>query len=116
MLTHSSITLPLTLDGYDLVGKAQTGTGKTAAFLITAINELLQNLVEEERYIAEPRVVVIAPTRELTMQIAEDAKDLVRFTDLSVVMMVGGMDYGKQLQKIQRNVVDIVVATPGAPY
>lgn len=105
--------LPHTLDGHDAVGKAQTGTGKTAAFLITAICDLLDQPLEDERYIAEPRVVVIAPTRELVMQIAKDAQDLVKHTDLNVEMLIGGMDYTGQLKRIQRKVVDIVVATPG---
>lgn len=105
--------LPHTLDGHDAVGKAQTGTGKTAAFLITAICDLLDQPLEDERYIAEPRVVVIAPTRELVMQIAKDAEDLVKHTDLNVEMLIGGVDYTGQLKRIQRKVVDIVVATPG---
>lgn len=105
--------LPFTLDGYDAVGKAQTGTGKTAAFLITAINELINNPVEGERYVAEPRVVVIAPTRELVMQIAEDTKDLIKHTSLNSATLIGGMDYGKQLQRVSNQVVDIVLATPG---
>lgn len=105
--------LPHTLDGFDVVGKAQTGTGKTAAFLITAINEMLRNPLEDERYLAEPRVVVIAPTRELVMQIAKDAVDLTKHTNLNVQALIGGMDYQSQLKKMQRNVVDIVAATPG---
>jgi len=105
--------LPHTLDGFDVVGKAQTGTGKTAAFLITAINDLLRNPLEGERFLAEPRVVVIAPTRELVMQIAKDAVDLTRHTKLNVQALIGGMDYQTQLKKMQRNVVDIVAATPG---
>ena len=105
--------LPHTLDGYDAVGKAQTGTGKTAAFLLAAMNELLINPVEGERFLAEPRVVVLAPTRELVMQIGTDAVDLAKHTDLQVHTLVGGMDYGKQLQRIQRGYVDIVAATPG---
>ncbi|NND40267.1 MAG: ATP-dependent RNA helicase RhlB [Pseudomonadales bacterium] len=105
--------LPHTLDGYDAVGKAQTGTGKTAAFLLAAMNELLQNPFEEERFLAEPRVVVLAPTRELVMQIAKDAVDLAKYTDLQVHTLVGGMDYGKQLQRMQSRVCDIVAATPG---
>lgn len=105
--------LPHTLDGLDAVGKAQTGTGKTAAFLITAIADLLSHPSEEERFIGEPRVVVIAPTRELVMQIAKDAQDLVKHTDLQVEMLIGGVDYAGQQKRIQRRVVDIVVATPG---
>ena len=105
--------LPHTLDGHDAVGKAQTGTGKTAAFLIAAINDLLSNPLEGERYIAEPRVVVIAPTRELVMQIAKDAEDLVKYTDLRVEALIGGVDYEGQLRRVRRNVVDIIAATPG---
>ena len=105
--------LPHTLDGLDAVGKAQTGTGKTAAFLITAICDLLAHPINEERYTGEPRVVVIAPTRELVMQIAKDAEDLTKHASLHVEMLIGGMDYAAQLKRVQRNVVDIVVATPG---
>ncbi len=105
--------LPHTLDGFDAIGKAQTGTGKTAAFLVTAINDLLINPIEEKRYTGEPRVVIIAPTRELVMQIASDARELVKYTDLQVELLIGGMDYGGQLKRIERKPVDIVVATPG---
>jgi ATP-dependent RNA helicase RhlB len=105
--------LPYTLDGYDAIGKAQTGTGKTAAFLLTALNDLLNNPIEDERFMAEPRVVVIAPTRELVMQIAKDAQDLSKYTDLNVEMLIGGVDYAGQLKRIQSRIVDLVVATPG---
>lgn len=104
--------LPSTLRGLDAIGKAQTGTGKTAAFLITVMNDLLNNPVEE-RYIGEPRALVIAPTRELVAQIAEDARDLGKHTGLRVITLIGGMDYQKQQQKVERGLVDIVVATPG---
>jgi len=105
--------LPHTLQGHDAIGKAQTGTGKTAAFLITIFNDLLCNPTEGERYLAEPRAVIIAPTRELVMQIAADAEDLGKFTGLQTVTMIGGADYQKQLAKVQSRVVDLVVATPG---
>ena len=105
--------LPHTLQGHDAIGKAQTGTGKTAAFLITIFNDLLNHPVEGERFLAEPRAVIIAPTRELVMQIAADAEDLGRFTGLNTVTLIGGADYQKQLQKVQNRVVDLVVATPG---
>ncbi len=105
--------LPHTLQGHDAIGKAQTGTGKTAAFLITIINDLLNNPVDEERYAGEPRALVIAPTRELVAQIAEDAKQLVKYTDLKVATLIGGMDYQKQLNQLNNALVDIVVATPG---
>ena len=104
--------LPHTLQGHDAIGKAQTGTGKTAAFLITIFNDLLCNQPEGERYLAEPRAVIIAPTRELVMQIAADAEDLGKFTGLQTVTMIGGADYQKQLAKVQSCVVDLVVATP----
>lgn len=105
--------LPHTLQGLDAIGKAQTGTGKTAAFLITVFNDLLNHPVEGERFLAEPRAIVIAPTRELVMQIAADAEDLGKHTGLNTVTLIGGADYQKQLQKVNSRVTDIVVATPG---
>ena len=105
--------LPHTLQGADAIGKAQTGTGKTAAFLITIFNDLLRNPSEQERFLGEPRALVIAPTRELVMQIAADAEDLGRFTGLKTATLIGGMDYQKQLNRLGRDVVDLVVATPG---
>ncbi|MEC8111469.1 MAG: DEAD/DEAH box helicase, partial [Pseudomonadota bacterium] len=105
--------LPHTLSGNDAIGKAQTGTGKTAAFLITIFNDLLNHPIEGERYLGEPRAVIIAPTRELVMQIASDAEELGRFTGLKTVTLIGGADYQKQLAKVNRSPVDIVVATPG---
>lgn len=105
--------LPHTLQGHDAIGKAQTGTGKTAAFLITIFNDLLTNPIEGERFVGEPRALVIAPTRELVMQIAADAADLSKHTSLQVATLIGGMDYQKQLNRLQRDVIDLVVATPG---
>lgn len=105
--------LPYTLDGYDAIGKAQTGTGKTAAFLITLITDMLNNPIEGERYVGEPRALVIAPTRELVQQIGEDAKKLCKYLDINVSVLIGGVDYNRQLKKIEDQVVDIVVATPG---
>lgn len=106
-------SLPSTLRGNDVIGKAQTGTGKTAAFLITIITDLLKNPIAEQRYSGEPRAVIIAPTRELVVQIGEDAKNLTKYTDLKVATLIGGMDYQKQLHQIQNSLVDIVVASPG---
>lgn len=105
--------LPHTLQGNDAIGKAQTGTGKTAAFLITMFNDMLCHPLEGERFVGEPRALVIAPTRELVMQIAQDATDLAKHTDLQVVTLIGGMDYQKQLNRLQNKAVDLVVATPG---
>jgi ATP-dependent RNA helicase RhlB len=102
-----------TLHGHDVTGKAQTGTGKTAAFLITIINDLLSNPIEQERYIAEPRALIVAPTRELAQQIASDAQLLTDGCDMHVVTMVGGEDYAKQNRALDARPVDIVVATPG---
>lgn len=106
-------SLPHTLQGHDVVGKAQTGTGKTAAFLLTIIDDLLKNPIEEERFAGEPRALVIAPTRELVMQIADDAQALCKHTGLAVHTLVGGMDYSKQQKRLHENVADILVATPG---
>ncbi|WP_339644888.1 ATP-dependent RNA helicase RhlB [uncultured Porticoccus sp.] len=106
-------SLPFTLRAHDVVGKAQTGTGKTAAFLVTIITELLNHTIDDERFAGEARSLIIAPTRELVMQIAQDAKDLCKYTDLHVHTLVGGMDYDKQKRHLLENVCDILVATPG---
>ena len=105
--------LGATLQGRDAIGKAQTGTGKTAAFLIATIKQLLEIPAPDERFLGEPRALIIAPTRELAMQIHKDAEALTKYTDLHTVMVVGGMDYEKQRQQLQQNYVDILVATPG---
>ncbi len=106
-------SLPQTLTGHDLIGKAQTGTGKTAAFLITIIDDLLKHKPEGQRYAHEPRALIIAPTRELALQIAEDSESLNRYTGLKTHVLVGGMDYGKQQKRLNNEIVDILVATPG---
>ncbi|WP_289100902.1 DEAD/DEAH box helicase [uncultured Marinobacter sp.] len=107
-------TLPWTLACEDLIGQAQTGTGKTAAFLITAIQTLLETPIDEkDRFASEPRVLALAPTRELAMQIAKDAEQLCQYTGHNVVTVVGGMNYDKQREQLQNEIVDILVATPG---
>ncbi len=107
-------TLPWTLACEDLIGQAQTGTGKTAAFLITAIQALLETPIPKtDRFASEPRVLALAPTRELAMQIAKDAEQLCQHTGHNVVTVVGGMNYDKQRDQLQNEVVDILVATPG---
>jgi len=106
-------SLPHALQGKDVVGKAQTGTGKTAAFLTTIIDDLLKNPIPEKRYAGEARALIIAPTRELVIQIAEDAKLLCKYTDLKIHTLVGGMDYVKQQRHLHEDLVDILVATPG---
>jgi ATP-dependent RNA helicase RhlB len=105
--------LPHTLLGHDCIGKAQTGTGKTAAFLLTILADLLANPLEEQRYAGEPRALVIAPTRELAMQIAKDAEDLAKYTGFHIVTLIGGVDYDRQRRDLSKSLVDILVATPG---
>ncbi|MET0357466.1 MAG: ATP-dependent RNA helicase RhlB [Cellvibrio sp.] len=106
-------SLPHALQGKDVVGKAQTGTGKTAAFLTAIIDDLLKNPIAEKRYAGEARALIIAPTRELVIQIGEDAKLLCKYTDLKIHTLVGGMDYVKQQRHLHEDLVDILVATPG---
>ncbi|MDO6571577.1 MULTISPECIES: ATP-dependent RNA helicase RhlB [unclassified Gilvimarinus] len=106
-------SLPHALQGKDVVGKAQTGTGKTAAFLTAIIDDLLKHGLDDERYAGEARALIIAPTRELVMQIADDAKGLCKHTDLQIHTLVGGMDYTKQQNRLHNTLVDILVATPG---
>jgi ATP-dependent RNA helicase RhlB len=108
-----SLALPRTLQGKDVIGKAQTGTGKTAAFLVTVINQLLKEPEQEERYNGEPRALILAPTRELAMQIEKDAVALIKHTPLTMISIVGGMDYQKQQRRLQNEIIDIVVGTPG---
>jgi len=104
--------LPDTLAGHDLIGQAQTGTGKTAAFLITLITRLMRAPVSE-RPLGTPRGLVLAPTRELVMQITKEAEELARYCSLKILGVYGGIDYRKQQEKISREAVDIMVATPG---
>ncbi len=106
-------TLPYTLKGADIIGQAQTGTGKTAAFLISAIQHMLTNEYDEEHFNGEPRLLVLAPTRELVMQIADDAVNLCKFTDFNILTLIGGVDYEKQRSQLQNQLIDILVATPG---
>lgn len=105
--------LRFTLAGHDAIGRAQTGTGKTAAFLISIINDLLNNPVHDERFRGEPRALILAPTRELALQIESDAIELLKHTKLSVVTLLGGVDYDKQRKQLDKRFVDIMVATPG---
>ena len=105
--------LGYTLKGKDAIGRAQTGTGKTAAFLISIITQLTQTPPPKERYMGEPRALIIAPTRELVVQIAKDAEALTKYTNLNVMTFVGGMDFDKQLKQLEARHCDILVATPG---
>jgi ATP-dependent RNA helicase RhlB len=105
--------LPSTLQGKDATGRAQTGTGKTAAFIITVITHMTRKPASAKRPTGTPRILVIAPTRELVLQIADEARALAKYTPFSVVSVFGGMDYEKQRKQLGRQKTDIVVATPG---
>jgi ATP-dependent RNA helicase RhlB len=103
--------LPLALNDRDVAGQAQTGTGKTAAFLIAAYQRLLRKPVEGDAQ-RQPRVFILAPTRELAVQIANDANVLGKHTGLRVALAYGGTDYEKQRQDIKEG-IDVLIGTPG---
>ena len=103
-------TLPVLLTGRDVAGQAQTGTGKTAAFLVTVITRLLS--LQEKKSDGLPSAIIVAPTRELSRQIYEEAGILARHTGLSLAQVVGGVDYLKQAEILRRG-ADIIICTPG---
>ena len=105
--------LPSSLSGKDASGRAQTGTGKTAAFLITVITRILYNPIQGKRKPGTPRVLILAPTRELVLQISEEARQLSKYCALKIISVFGGMDYAKQRKQLSAGPVDIIVATPG---
>jgi ATP-dependent RNA helicase RhlB len=105
-------TLPLTLAGKDVAGQAQTGTGKTAAFLIAAFNYLLRHPADEKRKPNQVRALILAPTRELAIQIHRDATKLGQYTGLRLGLAYGGTDYDRQRQQLAAG-VDILIGTPG---
>ncbi|MDO4894214.1 DEAD/DEAH box helicase [Moraxella sp.] len=107
--------LPHTLAAQDAIGQAQTGTGKTATFLITIIEALLKKpfAKEEQRYLGEPRALVLAPTRELAQQILSDCRELTKFSDLYSLCITGGADFDKQATQINKKPLDILIGTPG---
>ncbi len=102
-------TLPMLLLNRDVAGQAQTGTGKTGAFLVTVFTRLL---TATDRKPGLPSALIVAPTRELALQIYEEARVIGRHTGLKLAQVVGGIDYQKQAQ-ILRKGVDIVICTPG---
>ncbi len=105
-------TLPTALRGHDVAGQAQTGTGKTAAFLIAAFNHLLRVPPIEGRRKNDPRAIILAPTRELAVQIENDARLLGEFTGLRFGLAYGGTDYEKQRRHLEQG-VDVLIGTPG---
>jgi ATP-dependent RNA helicase RhlB len=107
-------TLPLALGNHDVAGQAQTGTGKTAAFLIAAFQRILvtQKGAPPQAEGRQPRIFILAPTRELAVQIANDAELLGKHTGLIVGLAYGGTDYESQRKRIEAG-VDMLVGTPG---
>ncbi|NLX18856.1 MAG: DEAD/DEAH box helicase [Desulfobulbus sp.] len=101
-------SLPLTLIGKDVAGRGQTGTGKTAAFLIALFNRLLTNPAAA----GQPRALILAPTRELAVQIEHDALLLGGACGFSIQAVYGGVDYNRQREALRAG-VDVIVATPG---
>lgn len=105
-------TLPLALEGNDVAGQAQTGTGKTAAFLLAVFNHLLARPADANRRLSDPRTIILAPTRELAVQIFKDAEILGQDTGFSIGVVYGGADYEKQRNMLTRG-LDILIGTPG---
>jgi len=105
-------TLPRALAGMDVAGQAQTGTGKTAAFLVAMYAALLRREVPPTRRSNAPRALIIAPTRELAVQIHRDAEILGQYTGLILGLAFGGVDYEKQRRELEAG-VDILIGTPG---
>lgn len=104
--------LPHARQGKDVAARAQTGTGKTAAFLLSTFARFM-DLPRQSHSRGTPRALVIAPTRELVIQIVKDARELVEHCPVRVVAVYGGMDYGKQQAELERGNVDLIAATPG---
>ena len=104
--------LPLALRGKDVAGQSQTGTGKTAAFLISAFTRLIRESEPRSGHGSEPRVLIIAPTRELVVQIESDARLLGQHTPFRIQAVYGGIDYNKQRESLAAG-CDVLVGTPG---
>ncbi len=105
-------TIPVGLEGKDLSGQAQTGTGKTAAFLAITMAHLLNNPAGEARKKNQPRALIIAPTRELAIQIHKDSLILAKHAGFELGLVYGGVDYEKQRRSLQEG-TDILIGTPG---
>lgn len=105
-------TLPHTLAGHDVAGQAQTGTGKTAAFAVALFNRLLTTPSPEWRKQNQPRALILAPTRELAIQIHKDAAQIGQFTGLKLGLAYGGTGYEEQKQAIEEG-LDVLIGTPG---
>lgn len=120
------LTLPLSLDGLDVAGQAQTGTGKTAAFLIAVFSRLVRKQTPQGNLTdvqsgqssvghggSSPRALIIAPTRELVVQIYQDARLLSAHTSLVITAVYGGVNYDEQRAELVKGDVDVLIGTPG---
>src|SRR6478736_9145490 len=107
-----ALTLPISIPGGDVAGQAQTGTGKTLAFLVTLVNRLLSRPALANRGPADPRAMILAPTRELAIQIHKDALKFGSELGLKFALIYGGVDYDKQRELLQKG-ADVIIATPG---
>ena len=108
-----SLSLQNALDGKNIAGKAQTGSGKTAAFLVSILTRYLRTPDLRASKGGCPRALVIAPTRELVIQICKDADAIGKYCNLRSLAVYGGMDYERQKAELQEAPVDLLVATPG---
>ena len=108
-----ALSLQNALDGKNIAGKAQTGSGKTAAFLVAILTRYLRTPDRRAKKGGCPRALVIAPTRELVIQICKDADAIGKYCDLRSLAVYGGMDYDRQRHELQEAPVDLLVATPG---
>lgn len=107
-----ALALPVLLTGQDIAGQAQTGTGKTLAFLTATFNHLLTTSEHEGRKPNQPRAIIMAPTRELAIQIYNDAESLIASTGIKAALAYGGESYDKQLAKLEDG-VDVLIGTTG---
>jgi ATP-dependent RNA helicase RhlB len=108
-----ALTLPIALDERDVAGQAQTGTGKTAAFLIAAYERILKlPAATDDKGVRQPRIFILAPTRELAVQIAKDAEVLGAHTGCKIGLAFGGTGYEQQRRTIQDG-IDLLIGTPG---
>ena len=106
-------SLEQAMAGANVAGRAQTGTGKTAAYLVAILTRYLRTPDKRQEKSATPRALVIAPTRELCVQICRDAQALGKYCGLRSLAVFGGMDYGKQSAALAQGTVDLLAATPG---
>jgi ATP-dependent RNA helicase RhlB len=111
--TVQARAIPPALEGKDVTGRAQTGTGKTAAFLVAIFTHFLRKPRVSPGKMGAPRALILAPTRELVIQIEHDARLLGKYCGCKVLGVYGGMDYEKQQTQLLKTSPDIIVATPG---